>query len=157
MKTKTCTKCGQDKPLVEFYADKQKGDGLTSRCKQCIAEYQKRYRVANSSKARSWSKGWKDRNPDKVKAQRKTYYPRLRDLRFRKKYNISLEDFESMKESQSGLCKICSQKRKLVVDHCHMTSRVRGLLCNSCNKALGFVDDNTSILQNMIQYLGDSS
>jgi len=45
---KTCTKCGEMKPLSEFYKDKHSKDGLTSWCKACAREY----RIANREKRR---------------------------------------------------------------------------------------------------------
>ena len=44
-------------------------------------------------------------------------------------------------------------KMKLVVDHCHATGTVRGLLCHNCNRALGLLHDNTEVLLNAIKYL----
>ena len=44
-------------------------------------------------------------------------------------------------------------KSKLVVDHCHATGKVRGLLCHNCNRALGLLKDKISVLKNAIQYL----
>jgi len=44
-------------------------------------------------------------------------------------------------------------KTKLVVDHCHSTGKIRGLLCHNCNRALGLMQDNVETLQNAIDYL----
>lgn len=77
-------------------------------------------------------------------------------------YKITLSDYERMHEDQGGLCKICGgegfvmashHKLKLVVDHCHETSVVRGLLCHNCNRGLGLFQDNVSFLNNAIEYL----
>ena len=46
---------------------------------------------------------------------------------------------------------------KLNVDHCHITNKVRGLLCHDCNRALGLLKDNTSILSSAINYLQESA
>ena len=84
------------------------------------------------------------------------------NARLERVYGISLEDYESIKETQEGLCAICKtegfvmakhHKMKLVVDHCHETDRVRGLLCHNCNRALGLLKDNTESLQRAIKYL----
>jgi hypothetical protein len=77
--------------------------------------------------------------------------------------------FISLFEQQGGKCKICDielsvenqnltkgTKRKgndCVVDHCHKTNKVRGLLCFHCNTALGHVFDNPLVLNRMINYL----
>ena len=77
-------------------------------------------------------------------------------------YGISIEDYQRMLSDQQGECKICKSegfvmaehhKMKLVVDHCHATGIVRGLLCHNCNRALGLLHDNTKVLLNAIKYL----
>jgi len=40
-----------------------------------------------------------------------------------------------------------------LVDHCHVTGKYRGLLCNRCNTSLGFVNDDIELLENMVKYL----
>jgi hypothetical protein len=52
-----------------------------------------------------------------------------------------------------GLCAGCAQYRKLVVDHNHETGKVRGLICNPCNCALGFVRDEPDTMLRLIEYL----
>ena len=61
---------------------------------------------------------------------------------------------------QDGCCAICGQpqkdlKRKLALDHCHVTGRVRGLLCNNCNLLLGCAKDNVYRLQSAVDYLSE--
>jgi len=75
-------------------------------------------------------------------------------------YGISLKDYEDMLGSQDGKCAICSStetKRKkaeyFIVDHDHSTGKVRGLLCDKCNKLLGAARDNINTLENAIAYL----
>ena len=64
------------------------------------------------------------------------------DLRRKEKYGITPEEYLEMVAAQDGRCKICQNADKLVVDHCHKTGRVRGLLCHGCNVALGFLRDD---------------
>ncbi len=61
-----------------------------------------------------------------------------------KKYGISVEDYDAMLMQQGGVCRICKRqsRRRLIVDHCHKTDKVRGLLCLKCNSALGFYGDD---------------
>lgn len=64
--------------------------------------------------------------------------PEKRDRYLRGKYGLSLAQYERMLFQQGGTCKICRRPRKpgrrpLNVDHDHRTSRVRGLLCFTCN------------------------
>ncbi len=56
---------------------------------------------------------------------------------------------------QNGACAICKKKRKrwLCVDHCHRTGKIRGLLCTSCNAALGSFEDDPHTTQVAADYL----
>jgi hypothetical protein len=63
-----------------------------------------------------------------------------------------------MFEKQKGLCAICGKEgdgrwKKLCVDHCHSTGKVRELLCRNCNMVLGQVGDNRDLLMEMVSYL----
>lgn len=71
-------------------------------------------------------------------------------------YKITIEDFNAMYDKQKGLCAICLQGKKLVVDHCHKTKKVRGLLCYKCNVAIGMAGDNCDTLKKAIDYLNTS-
>jgi Recombination endonuclease VII len=77
-------------------------------------------------------------------------------------YGITLEYYRSLLESQDNLCRICKgpgfklqpkQRILLVVDHCHKTNIVRGLLCHNCNRALGLLKDSTTNLREALSYL----
>lgn len=73
-------------------------------------------------------------------------------------YNLEYEDYKIMREKQNFSCAIChtpeeSLSRRLEVDHCHATDKVRGLLCTKCNRALGYFYDNIDLLINAAFYL----
>lgn len=77
-------------------------------------------------------------------------------------YKIKVDHYEEMLERQKSKCAICQgegftmaehHKVKLVVDHCHKTGAIRGLLCHNCNRALGLLQDDTEALKRAIQYL----
>ena len=80
-----------------------------------------------------------------------------RDLRLRRTYGITAEQYDEMFEAQGGVCAICGRPPKnmpLNVDHDHETGEVRGLLCWSCNhRVLGAVRDSIELLQRAAAYL----
>lgn len=78
----------------------------------------------------------------------------------RVKYGVTSEKYQEMLDSQNGVCAICKTKpnfdkwkKRFVIDHCHVTGRVRGLLCDPCNRGIGMLKDDPSILENAIKYL----
>jgi hypothetical protein len=79
------------------------------------------------------------------------------DMWLRKYYNMSLVEYRAISKLQGNKCKICGKKEKtklkLSVDHCHITNRVRGLLCDKCNRGLGHFGDDSAVLTKAIAYL----
>ncbi len=73
------------------------------------------------------------------------------------RYNMSSEDLNKLKELQDNKCAICrkeeSKRFRLFVDHNHKTGKVRGLLCNSCNSAIGYFSDDIELMKSGIQYI----
>ena len=123
---KKCTKCGVTKDLQEYYTIKKSGRQHGS-CKECFKKKTKESRKRLGS----------DRAKD-------------RDLRWR--YGITLEYYNKMDQN----CNICGSSDegrgfKMNVDHCHLTGKVRGLLCNSCNRGLGLLGEDN--LEKAILYL----
>lgn len=91
-------------------------------------------------------KDWQASNPEKRHAQR---------LR---KYSITPEHHAAMMKDQGGVCAICGTapegvKNFPMVDHCHTSGKVRGLLCSNCNQGLGKFKDNPALLRAAIEYL----
>lgn len=84
-----------------------------------------------------------------------------KDRYYKRTYGISLDEFNFRFEKQNGLCLICERELQMthlsgdsvVVDHCHINGHVRGLLCNECNRGLGYFKDNINSLSNAIKYL----
>lgn len=101
---------------------------------------------------------WRKMNPERAKAARQRYratHPKAdRAAHIRRKYGMSLEDERRMYDEQDGLCSICrNHEDKLHIDHDHTTGRVRGLLCENCNKGIGFLNDDVETLHSAIDYL----
>lgn len=122
---KSCTKCQEVKPLTEF--DKQKSGkyGRRSHCKSCREAYRK--------------------SPEGRREQK--------NRNLKREFDINLSQYEVLYDRQKGKCAICGTKTKLVVDHCHNSLDVRGLLCSTCNLGLGHFHDNVYKLTQAIQYL----
>ena len=78
------------------------------------------------------------------------------------KYGVTPEKHQEMRDVSGNKCYVCnateaeSWKGTLCIDHCHTTGRVRGLLCHSCNVALGCVTDSQERLQGLMDYLANS-
>lgn len=92
--------------------------------------------------------------PCAEEAHRERYYQRT--------YGIGVKEWRAMHEDQAGLCAIClgegfhmreDHQQKLMVDHCHDTGQVRGLLCHNCNRALGLLQDSKRIVKRVLEYL----
>lgn len=85
---------------------------------------------------------------------------RAKDLRLRREYNITLEEYNKVLAYQNGCCYICrkthgkkGQLLVLSVDHNHTTGLVRGLLCWPCNKAIAVFRDNAGSMARAAQYI----
>lgn len=96
------------------------------------------------------------------------YYKRnpdvFRNLWYKKRYGITLDEYETLLKEQKGRCKLCNKKEtvlshktgkpfRLSVDHCHKSKKVRGLLCQACNRGLGFFRHDQKLLENAIRYV----
>jgi hypothetical protein len=80
-----------------------------------------------------------------------------RKAKLKRLYGITPEDYDRMLVEQGGTCALCDRKpregRRLAVDHCHSTGRVRGLLCDIHNRAIGYLGDNEIGLQRALDYI----
>ena len=111
--------------------------------------YADRYRASHQEQTKKWHKEWSAKNS----ALKRGYS--LKNL-----YGITLEQYTEISDKQNGKCKICNRLpfggkkgRNLVVDHDHVTKQIRGLLCQKCNIAIGFLGDDIAGLQRAIDYL----
>ena len=83
-------------------------------------------------------------------------------IRLLRTFGLTIEEYEALMLKQNNCCAICHQPEKqilngklkrLAIDHCHTTRKVRGLLCQRCNTGIGRFDDNVALLKQAIQYL----
>lgn len=77
----------------------------------------------------------------------------MRARMLKSRYGLELAEYERLFQKQKGLCAICKTAGPLDVDHCHGTQLVRGLLCGNCNRGIGCLKENPSILRAAIRYL----
>lgn len=160
-----CAKCGADVLGV------RKGVPLKYCSKTCryacgvgrkpLPAEERAARKAKSNRA------WREANADQIRA-RKTEWNRanpgiLSERNRRKKYGMSAEACADMLSAQSGGCAVCALPIVLVgeknapnlahVDHDHVTEAARGLLCRSCNLAIGHMKDSPLRLRMAAAYL----
>lgn len=140
---KICNTCFINKPLEEYHLASSKKTTRRNKCKVCQAKYIQEYKAKNYEKLKE---AWRE-SSKKYHCAEKT---RAKTL---KKYGLTVDCFESLSKLQNNKCKICKLEKKLVVDHCHTTNKVRGLLCNQCNTALGLLKDSISNMYSAIDYL----
>lgn len=107
---------------------------------------------------------WKEKNHDKVLAYKRKHYRENRDKymtlerdrQYRKRYGITLAEYEAMLAAQGNRCAICSSEKAgntgqcFAVDHCHETGKVRGLLCIKCNARLGWYETHRKAVANYL-------
>jgi hypothetical protein len=74
----------------------------------------------------------------------------------KRKYGLTLEQFDEMLAAQGGGCGICGKLGADNVDHDHETGRVRGILCWNCNIAIGQLEDNEDRVLALAAYLSGS-
>ncbi len=124
-------------------------------------EARRQYNKTNYAKKRdtilAQMKQHRDDNIELLKARRvETNIKRkLNNKKYMLRYNydLSWEDYIAMLEKQDNKCAICRRGTKLMVDHCHATGMVRGLLCNPCNGFLGRMQENVQLIANIVIYL----
>jgi hypothetical protein len=130
MITKICNICHEEKTIDKFPKCKTCKDGHNHYCRKC-----------------------KKKKPSEIK-YRAIYEKKCYKKNYKKRrYGLLQEDYDKMILSQNNRCLICKSEKPLNIDHCHISGKVRGLLCASCNCGLGFFKDNINILNNAVEYL----
>jgi hypothetical protein len=121
--------------------------------------YKREWNKRNLEKLREYGKVFRNNNREKINASARERYYKNRDkelARHRKEsYNIDDNVYWEIVEKQDGKCFICGDKPliNLSVDHNHLTGKVRGLICNSCNIAIAKANDSPMLLRAMADYL----
>ncbi|MGW3358483.1 endonuclease VII domain-containing protein [Streptomyces bungoensis] len=175
---KYCAKCKRDQPLEAFARDRNRRDGLQAHCRECVAEYSaahyRRRREAIGKPVRErvdvpdghklcracgvvkphseWHRNAtaSDGLSTRCKACRAE---RGRQDHLKRQYGITEAERDELIASQGGVCCICLAAPPAHVDHCHNTGRVRGVLCFSCNAALGQFKDQPEAIRRAAAYV----
>lgn len=156
----TCKAC--EKPIKQAWYQKNRAISI-ERAKQYRIDHPEWAKTMNSSAHRSeFSRSWRDRNPEKAQIlARRTSINR----RF-KKHGLTQEQYISLLASQNNVCAACHETPvtsavrnsaiafdNFVIDHCHASGVVRGIVCNTCNVALGMIRDNPNTARKLAAYL----
>lgn len=133
---RVCVKCKQRRSLHCFLLNSRSLNGRVRVCDTC---------ASSRSAARYRSVMTKD--PTEIPR-------RSRDAYLKHKYGITQANYETMRDAQNNQCAVCQAAGiVLFVDHDHETGRIRSLLCNDCNLALGHVNDSIEVLRRLISYV----
>lgn len=142
VRTEICIRCGERPPAA-----------AKRRCKQCLAEMEqdRRERLLADGDGKPCSVDGCDKPRYRIPSQWSSYcyehhLASRRKARLKYAYGLSLEQYEELLARASHSCEICSGTHRLVVDHCHKTGAVRGILCDPHNKMLGNADDDPRAL-----------
>lgn len=145
--TKVCNVCEERKSFDFFTKQSKAPDLKCNTCKDCL----KSYRISTKDRTSEYKKAYNLDKQDYIR------YKRLYD-----KYGVTKEWYFEQLEKQEHKCAICRCEEPkgngnvhFHVDHCHSTGKVRGLLCSSCNTALGNFKDSTELMRKAIEYINN--
>ena len=128
---KKCVKCKNEKRESDFYENLRASSGLHSYCKKCVTD-------VNAS--------WKRKNPLKA-----------RSYAIKARYGISEDKVRDLLARQNFKCAICMVKIDFRfsghIDHDHKSGEVRGILCGSCNRAIGLLKDDHVVIAEAAAYI----
>lgn len=159
---KTCKRCQKKKNLEDFNKSYRSKDGYGYQCKKCTNEVR---RIKYNDKTSSYR--------ESVLVSRKKYVHKKttregrRERMLLEKYQLTLEQYQTILKLQNGLCKICKNPQRtksrtyLSVDHDHKCCPgpiscgkcIRGLLCDSCNQAIGLLLEDPEIIVQALEYI----
>lgn len=175
MAAKRCGTCDMDLPYEAFNKRKAKSDGYDSQCRECVNTARREFRARNGDRERARTRAWHSANRAHIHAQARAYRerngdrireqdrarradPEVRRVRSERRrdvmYGLEPGQFDAMVLAQNAACGICrTVEEKLVVDHCHETGAVRGLLCRTCNSGIGMLGDDAERIVNAAAYV----
>jgi hypothetical protein len=158
---KRCTVCGAIKPLDDFYKAAGMRDGRRNDCKQCNLSAKHNRYLANpeAEKARvlAWQRANRERYRESQRRMRQSPEGRRREREghLRRTHGLTLDEYDAMVVGQGGRCRVCGRcpEKNFHIDHDHVTGRIRGLLCSSCNHAIGLMGESPQRLRRAADYV----
>ncbi|WP_329575040.1 endonuclease VII domain-containing protein [Streptomyces sp. NBC_01361] len=176
VESKRCPRCEESLALEAFGRHKGRDDGLQDYCKPCTREYAKQWdrrkrqerrelknpavpagfkRCRGCGEVKPHSEWHRSATASDGLAARckacKAVQGRVGHLK--RQYGMTEAERDEMVASQMGVCCICLDAPAEYVDHCHETGRVRGVLCFSCNAALGQFKDRPDAIRRAAAYV----
>ena len=141
---KACGRCQAVKPLSDFNTGQ-------SYCKPCVSEYQRAYYQANREKHLAKNRVWREKHPD-YRGTSNGVRGRLRRI------GLLTEANETFVNAHNDRCDICGKQptdiyKKLHIDHCHASHKLRGMLCNLCNNGIEQFAEDPRIIRRAIEYV----
>lgn len=134
---KRCCTCKKYKPIEEFHNDKGSPYGKSYSCTECANARSRKHHARRM-----------ETDPDYIAAKRDSY--------IKSTWGINAKEYEAILSQQGNQCGICGTvkpKGGWHLDHDHVTGKIRGFLCNPCNRGIGYLQDNKEILVNAVKYL----
>ena len=118
--------------------------------------YLREYRKRNPEKAKEKKQRWHEAHPGRRSFQ---HWKGM----LKKNFGLTVEEYQVIQNTQNNLCLICGNPEtktskdgnifRLSIDHCHLCSVIRGLLCQRCNALLGFVEEDIEVLERAILFI----
>jgi hypothetical protein len=156
---KTCIVCRESKPFSDFYRAAGMKDGHRSECKACNLAARRAKYAENPrpyiDRVLKWQRANRERYLERMREYGRTPAKQVsnRKSHLKRKYGLTLADFDALLASQGGGCSVCGRTDADNVDHDHATGRVRGILCFNCNVAIGHVAEDEDRLVALMAYL----
>lgn len=157
---KLCSVCDENLDLSHFPKRVAVDNGNSAMCKKCVAVYKNQLYMRNQEAEKVKRRVHYRENQTRYQASARVYYNRThKESNFKrslKKHGITSERYYQLLKHQKGNCAICVSLlvgKNCSIDHCHKTQKVRGLLCDNCNTALGLFKESKVSMTNAIAYL----
>ena len=151
MMAKVCHKCKKRKSSKEFWKDKRCTGKRISQCRDCIRIKRRVYYRKSRARQVEYGKNYRITHAKQLANYKRRYM-------LKTKFGITVTQYNDLLKAQQGKCAICKRRpnqntKRLAVDHNHKTSQVRGLLCYTCNRFIGWCRDDVRTFKRIVKYL----